>query len=359
MAIGAGVGALVGAFKEDPRYTQGKKDVAAFEDQLQSVLTKTQLAETGGQKWRGTVIAVRDAFIATGRSEQDALNTVNKLWDSKNPDAYKKAIDEINAALGEQKQDDADLNQAIQDYGFSIDELGPKMRKQQLTEQAVKLENDFRVLVNSGIDVGTVIDHMSDKMNEYIQTSIKTGTEVPAEMQPMIQKMIEAGKLTDENGNKITDLGSSGITFSETMTQGFDKVVKKFDELIEKLTGVKKGITDLPSDKTITITTNHKDVNNREGDDAPAFASEAYVRKPTLAMIGDTPGGEFVLKPATIQKVIDQAALKGAQAAGGASSGATVDLTPLQGELSRMRKDMRNLSGSIERAVRDGFLAAR
>jgi hypothetical protein len=356
MAIGAGVGALVGAFKEDPRYTQGKKDVAAFEDQLNSILTKTQQAEAGGQKWKGSVIAVRDAFLATGRTAQQADAVMHQLWDSKNPEQYKKAIDEINEALGEQKQDDSDLNAAIQEYGFSIDELGPKMRKQQLTEQAVKLENDFRVLVNSGIDVGTVIDKMSDKLNEYIQTSVRTGTEVPAEMKPMIEKMIEAGKLTDENGNKITDLGASGITFSETMTQGFDKIVKKFDELIDRLTGVKRGIEDIPGEKTITITTDHKDVNRRNDDDTPAFATEAYVRRPTLAIVGDTPEGEYVLKPSTVQKLIDKASALGAQAQGG---NASVDFSPMTKEISRMRSDIRNMSGSLERAVRDGLLAAR
>src|SRR5439155_418923 len=42
-----------------------------------------------------------------------------------------------------------------------------------------------------------------------------------------------------------------------------------------------------------------------------AFASEAYVRYPTLATVGDVVGGEFVLKPSTIASWLETASQGG------------------------------------------------
>ncbi len=44
------------------------------------------------------------------------------------------------------------------------------------------------------------------------------------------------------------------------------------------------------------------------------FATEAYVRRPTMAMIGDVAGGEFVLKPSTVSRLMSNAFGQGAAA---------------------------------------------
>lgn len=327
----AGIGKLLNIGGPSKEEKEGRAVVGDFEKQLATTLSAQQKLEAGGESWKMTTIAVRDAYLATGRSAQEAEAAVKKLWSSSKggAEAAKKAAEEINSVLGEQKQDEADLEAAVQKYGFSIEELGPKMKKQQLDQMAVGLENDFRLLVNSGIDVGTVITHMSGEMNKYIQTAMKAGQELPAEMKPMVEKMIEMGQLTDENGNKITSLDGSGIKFSETMTQGFDRIVKKFDELIGKIMGTKSAIDGIPKDVDINVNGryNPPDIPNAEAPEVPGFADEAYVRRPTVAMIGDVAGGEFVLRPSTIKKVMADAAAKGAAAGGGQGGGHTVNVT--------------------------------
>jgi hypothetical protein len=337
-AIGAGVGAVVGMFKEDPVYTQGKKDVAAFQDLLSKSLTKTQLLETGNVGWKNSVVAVRDAYLKAGKSAAEAEGVVKNLWDSKNPEKYKKAMEEIQNVMNDNAQDQQDLNDAISEYGFTVDQLGPKMRKQQLTEQAVKLENQYRLLVESGIDNNLVIEKMAGNMNNYINTSIKAGEAIPSEMKPIIQKMIEMGQLTDENGNKVTSLAGSGITFSETMTQGFDRVVKALNKLVSTMGGVPDALDEgtsaanglagaiaaIPSDKRIRVTTEYQSEGqpDSQGGEVPGFATEAYVRKPTLAMVGDTPGGELIVKPETVKNWINAASgAAAASAAANASAG--------------------------------------
>ena len=204
--------------------------------------------------------ATREAFVQTAGG-LGALNvkaaeagvTLTAMLDAKNPEQYKKAIDDLNAAFDLQKQDAADLKAAIQEYGFTIEQLGPAMQRQQLTEQAVTLMNQFRLLAGSGIDVGLVVEKMSGKLNDYLNLSVKTGMEVPLAMKPIIEKMIEMGTFTDANGVAITDLAMSGVTFSETMTQGFDRIVNKLTELINKIAGTTGALNAMPSSKTIDI----------------------------------------------------------------------------------------------------------
>lgn len=56
--------------------------VAEFEDSLHSALTTAQEAESQGEDWRRTVIAIRDAYIAMGRTEEEALRDAERLWQS-------------------------------------------------------------------------------------------------------------------------------------------------------------------------------------------------------------------------------------------------------------------------------------
>jgi hypothetical protein len=110
-AIGAGVGALAGFVKSllggaSAQEKQGRDVVKEFEAQLAGVLTAQQKIEAGGEQWKMTVIAVRDAYLATGKSEKDAEAAVKSLWDSSTggAEAVKAAILPILAALEKQKQ---------------------------------------------------------------------------------------------------------------------------------------------------------------------------------------------------------------------------------------------------------------
>jgi TP901 family phage tail tape measure protein len=291
-AIGAGVGAVVGLVRNmgvSKEEKQGREAVAAFEAELSKLLTTTQRLEAGGTQWKMTTIAVRDAYLATGRSSADAEAAVKKLWDTSKggADAAKKAMEEISGVLNEQKQDQADLEAAVQKYGFSLDQLGPTLQKQKLDEQAAGLMNDFRVLTAAGIDYKLVIEKMSGALNDYIQTAMRTGVEVPSSMRPVVEKMIEMGQLTDENGNKLDASALDGIKWSETMTQGFDRIVKKFDELIEKIGLAGKKINDMPSRKDVDINFRVPDEIRAprfvEGDDFKHMASggSGYASGPT------------------------------------------------------------------------------
>ena len=211
-----------------------------------------------------TIDAVGAAYVKAGKTGTDAQRDLQRALDAthKSAAAEAEALQTINDVLNQQKQDEADLQAAVERYHFSIEELGPAMQKQQLDAQAQQLIRDWTLLVDSGIKVDAVNARMSDSMNSYLQLARSTGQEVPAAMEPILQKMLDQGLLTDDAGKKITDLKDLGVTFSMTMSEGFQKVVDKLQELLEKIGGVATGINNIPKDVTITTryTDYHQDV---------------------------------------------------------------------------------------------------
>jgi hypothetical protein len=203
----------------------------------------------------------RDAWIAKNFGSSDQLRklavdagvadaTLRQLFSTKKVEDFQRIAQQVSEQIGvfgdEQAADLARLDAAVQKYGFSMEELGPKLQKQKLNEQAKELIEDWRVLVEAGIDIGVVNEKMADSINEYLEMARKTGTEVPSAMRAIIQKMIDQGTVTDEAGNAITDMGQLGISWAETMTEGFDRVVQKLDELIEKLLAAGEAIGNMP-----------------------------------------------------------------------------------------------------------------
>jgi len=197
---------------------------------------------------------VRQAFVdAAGglgelnRRAHEAGMTLDRVLDAKNPEQYKLAIDELNAAFEFQDAAMRTLDEAVKRYGFSLEELGPALARQSLDKIAQGLFQDFKVLTGAGIDVDTVIGKMGASINQFVADALRTGTEIPAAMAPMLQRMVEMGMLTDATGAVITDLGASGVTFSETMTQGFAKVVDAVKRLTDAIArGLGLAIENIP-----------------------------------------------------------------------------------------------------------------
>lgn len=252
-----GIGALIGPAIEGLKKLFGgpsqeeldaRAAYAAWQEtiieQFDQMATGAQKNEAAGEEWKKVNILVRDAYIEVGKTGEQAMTDIGIALDATHhsADEVQAAVGRINDVLEEQKahtqlvdESMRTLDDTVKKYGFTIEELGPALQRQNLDKQAQELYQDFQVLIAAGIEVGTVTTRMSDSINEYVANALRTGTEVPAAMQPMIEKMIEMGLLTDANGNKITTLEGSGITFSESMTQGFTKVVSAVERLTKAI----------------------------------------------------------------------------------------------------------------------------
>jgi hypothetical protein len=153
-----------------------------------------------------------------------------------NPEQAKKVIEEINAALAGQDAWMQRLPGLIEKYGLSWEQAGQQAKQAHLDEIARGSHPGLR-----RPDARRLRRHNGHGEDERVDQRLRasgdaTGTEIPAAMKPLLQKMIDMGLLTDEAGNKLEDLG--GLTFAETLTEGFKSVVEAINQLTKALGGV-------------------------------------------------------------------------------------------------------------------------
>ena len=255
-AVGAAAGAVVG-FAKSAR--DGRNAVTEFID------------ASGGAE------VMRERLAALGAEGDRLWVSLTQGVSAGDLDEAKAAIAEVEAAFGNQEAAAEGLTEAVQRYGFSLKELGPALQKQNLDKQAQQLYKDFTLLTAAGIKTSTVTKKMADEVNKYLKTASKMGVEVPSAMRPMLEKMAEMGLLTDKSGKKVKDLEKSGIKFSMTMSEGFQKMIASVDSLANVLAAslgvelkkTKDRIEDIPN--TIPITIKYKDPGppKHKGDEHP------------------------------------------------------------------------------------------
>jgi len=85
----------------DAKEIAGREVVKEFAKNIDLMLTNAQKIEAGNEEWKKTVIVVRDAYLAIGKTEQEALADVKAMWEAEKygADAAKAAVDRINDVL--------------------------------------------------------------------------------------------------------------------------------------------------------------------------------------------------------------------------------------------------------------------
>lgn len=192
------------------------------------------------------------------------------------------------------------MNAVVQEFGLDITKLGPAFQQAALDKEAQRIIDAFAIMEKGGADMTGVLEGMADEISKLVQDAIKFGGTLPENMKPWIQKLIDAGLLLDENGNKITDM--SQLKFGEPMKSELEKLTEELDKLIAKLDELVKAITDnlsnalqnLP-DIDIDANVNYRYRNGPGGEDnVPGLAAGGIVTRPTFALIGEA-GPEAVI----------------------------------------------------------------
>ena len=192
----------------------------------------------GGNKDKSQISALKggEDFAAIKAKAEELGISMEKVFAAKKVEDFQKALkgvtDQISAQEGEQQK----VLAAMEKWGLSIEDMGPKFKQTEMDKTAKSFTEDFMTLVGAGADVTTVIDKMGPSVGAFIQKSIEMGTTVPLEMKPIIEKMIEQGKLIDANGEKFTDLGQ--IPFAQDLNAQFSTLISKLDALISKVFGL-------------------------------------------------------------------------------------------------------------------------
>jgi hypothetical protein len=284
--------------------------------------------------------------------------TINELLNAKNAQQYEEAIRKLNQAFEEHEADVSRAKELIDEYGLSIEQLGPAWRAQELDKQVQGLMNDLRIMVDVlGLSMPDALVVMADKFNDAFQTALKFGMELPAQMQPVLEKLVEMGKLVDENGEVVTDLQGTGVKFSESFSKSVDRLIDKFDEFLQKI-GLIPGVLAGIPDRTI-----HVGYQIDPPPDLPGFAAGGVVPARVLpfrprgtdtvpAML--TPG-EGILTRAEMRALGGVAGFNDLRRdlQSGRGTGTRGDTATLDAILAELRRQRLTGAATLARAVRD------
>lgn len=204
---------------------------------------------------------------------------IKAAFDWKDPDAFKQVIDDLNSKTKL-------LNDAMQEYGFTWEDMGEKARNAKLSQLFDELFAKTDILRTAGIDYHEILTRQADDYSKLVQSAIRTGTEIPAAMQPVLQDLVDMGLLVDENGQAFTDL--SKITWAKTLTQGFDEVTAAINKLADAITnGVGGALNDISS-KTYQVHVKTEFDSGGGGGEVPEYATG------TRGQFVDFGGGQYV-----------------------------------------------------------------
>jgi len=200
------------------------------------------------------VSPLRDAFFAAAGG-LDVLNpkvlqltgnlkAVEDVFKAKTVNDYNAAIQRLNTILGSQDQAMQELDAAVQKYGFSIDELGPKFAQQKLNEQQGQLLKEWKLLNTAVSDQNVLLTKTKDSFQDVVTAALKSGTTISEELQDPIQRLADMGLLVDENGNKLTDLsrlkfGSLDSEFA-TLTRAINNLTRALGGAVDEADALAK-----------------------------------------------------------------------------------------------------------------------
>jgi len=212
----------------DALLSAGKKaDVEAAIGDLQKAFAADKLRDD-------FVEAAGGVDALTAQAEKAGVS-VDALFSAKSAEAVNASIKEIQEALQFQQDAYQLAIETAEKYGFTIEELGPAMARQELDKQAQQLFQDWEVLNAAGIDTIKITEKMSKSVNEYLSHARHMGAEVPEAMRPMLEQMAKSGQLLDENGKAVDTLEQSGVTFAMSMSDGFKGVIKTVEKLTDAI----------------------------------------------------------------------------------------------------------------------------
>lgn len=145
-------------------------------------------------------------------------------------------IDLLHQLSGQGEADWKKIQEAVGRYGGDISKLGGTFQAQRLHESWQQIIDDVDLFQRGNISANDILDLTKAKIIEVAQESIRFGTEIPENMRPWIQRLIDSGELIDDSGQKITDIGK--LTFGETLQTSLEKLTDEIKRLILTLGGV-------------------------------------------------------------------------------------------------------------------------
>jgi hypothetical protein len=252
-AIGAAAGALVGFIRT---LSAGRREVIKFADafdtmadgsgfdELRQKLNK--LGDEGERLWvnltqktrkgdtdaaRKAIKEIEEAFRLLEEQEQLVAEVLAKiegkfadLMDATNefgqraPTEMHGFIDELlemNGLTEEQIRllkdlkaapDWQSMEEAAGRLGVQLGNLGPAFQQGKLSDAALGVVRDLKLLEQGGANMTAVLKDAKGKLQELVTTAMTTGSQLPETLRPYIQKLIDMELLLDPGGQLIKNI---------------------------------------------------------------------------------------------------------------------------------------------------------
>jgi DNA-binding transcriptional regulator YiaG len=217
-------------------------------------------------------------------------------------------VAQLQKMSGDGKPTYEQLDALAKKYNLTMDQMGAGFQGAKIHDEYQTLIDDMDELNRGGVDLGAVLtkvgadgtvalSDLGSQVQNVIDQSQKYGEDVPENMKPAAQALIDQGLLLDANGNKITDINQ--IKFGESMQTSLDTLNETLKTLVQTLTGSGpdsvSSALDTLGKKTITPTIKPKlDTSDMPGGTptpayggAQAEGGDYWVTKPTLFLAGE------------------------------------------------------------------------
>jgi hypothetical protein len=168
--------------------------------------------------------------------------SLQEIWDAKTVEEYLKAVKKVKGQLADWEDAIKALDAAMEKYGVTVDQLGPKFKQMKLDEMMVALQRDWEVLHAAGVSYAVLVEKMGPDINKAVDQYINAGVEIPKSMKPIIDELWKQGKLVHENGVAFTEAEYQGLKYGTTLTEAMMSAVDAILDLVAALTGIPRDV---------------------------------------------------------------------------------------------------------------------
>lgn len=144
------------------------------------------------------------------------------------------SVENMKRLRGEPVGDLADwraMEAAAKDLGVDVDKLGTAFEQSKMNDLAGELAGKFELLKKHTGDYGDLLNNTADEAQDFYDRAKKYNLEIPDSMRPMLDEMVKAGLLIDENGDKLEDL--SDVKFAAPVKSEASLIVDAIKELTD------------------------------------------------------------------------------------------------------------------------------
>jgi hypothetical protein len=98
------------------------------------------------------------------------------------------------------------MEEAAGRLGVALGNLGPAFQQGKLSDAALGVVRDLKLLEQGGANMTAVLKDAKGKIQELVTTALETGSKLPSTLQPYIQKLIDMELLLDPKGDLIKNI---------------------------------------------------------------------------------------------------------------------------------------------------------